>query len=70
MLVTNALYDALLLALWCYSVVVQSSGDFSDPGHIAVRPWYLERGCSEAWKKNRAVCLEAKGAFGMAVVAV
>lgn len=50
--VSNALYDAILVALWSYSAAIQSSGDFEDPEHIATRPWYLERGCEGAGARS------------------
>jgi hypothetical protein len=63
------LYDMMLVALWSYSAVVQSSGDYSDPKHIALRPWYLERGCAEASLTIRAGCHAVKASFGLAVFA-
>jgi hypothetical protein len=68
-LVSNILYDIMLVALWSYSAVIQSSGDYSDPKHIALRPWYLDRGCAEASQNNRAGCRAAKASFGLAVFA-
>jgi len=67
--VSNILYDMMLVALWFYSTVIQSSGDYSDPKHIALQPWYLERGCAEASPNNRAGCRTAKASFGLAVFA-
>ncbi|KAF3008493.1 hypothetical protein E8E13_005228 [Curvularia kusanoi] len=67
---SNALYDAILVALWSYSTFIQSSGDFSDPEHIAIRPWYLERECSEASRSSRAACYAAKGSFGLALFSI
>jgi hypothetical protein len=67
--ISNMLYDIMLVALWSYSAVIQSSGDYSDPKHIATRPWYLERRCAVAWPNNRAGCQAAKASFGLAVFA-
>lgn len=67
--VSNMLYDMMLIALWSYSAVIQSSGDYSDPQHIALRPWYLERRCTEVWSNNVAGCRAAKASFGMALFA-
>lgn len=64
---SNALYDAILVALWSYGTVIQSSGDFSDPKRIALRPWYLEHECSEASRGSRTACYAAKGSFGLSV---
>ncbi|KAF3038332.1 hypothetical protein E8E12_006791 [Didymella heteroderae] len=66
---SNILYDMMLVALWSYSAVIQSTGDYSDPQHIALRPWYLERECAEAWPTNRAGCRAAKASFGLALFA-
>ncbi|KZM24850.1 hypothetical protein ST47_g4026 [Ascochyta rabiei] len=68
--VSNVLYDIILIALWSYSAVVQFSGDFSDPKHISLRPWYFDHGCSEAWPSNRGACEAAKASFGLTVFAV
>ncbi|KAF1925518.1 uncharacterized protein M421DRAFT_69642 [Didymella exigua CBS 183.55] len=65
----NMLYDLMLITLWSYSAVIQSSGDYSDPKHIALHPWYLESGCAEAWPNNRAGCRAAKASLGLAVFA-
>lgn len=67
--VSNMLYDMMLVALWSYSAVIQSSGDYSDPLHIALRPWYLERECAEASSNKQAGCRAAKASFGLAVFA-
>lgn len=67
--VSNMLYDMMLIALWSYSAVIQSSGDYSDPKHISLRPWYLEYGCTEARPNNRPGCRVAKASFGLAVFA-
>ncbi|KAF9690867.1 hypothetical protein EKO04_010955 [Ascochyta lentis] len=67
--VSNVLYDIILIALWSYSAVVQSSGDFSDPNYISLRPWYLDRGCSKAWPSNRNACEAAKTSFGLTIFA-
>ncbi|KAF3044873.1 hypothetical protein E8E11_007606 [Didymella keratinophila] len=67
--VSNILYDIMLVALWSYSAVIQSSGDYSDPKHTALQPWYLERGCAEASPNNRAGCRAARASFGLAVFA-
>lgn len=33
------------------------------------RPWYLVRGCEEAWRGNRAWCRIAKWEYGWAIMA-
>lgn len=68
--VSNALYDIILIALWSYSAVVQSSGDFSDPKHISLRPWYFDHGCGEAWPSNHGACKVAKASYGLTVFAM
>ena len=67
---SNALYDVILIALWSYSAVVQSSGDFSDPKHISLQPWCLNHQCKEAWPPNRSACAVVKASFGLTVFAV
>lgn len=68
--VSNVLYDIILILLWCYITITQASGDFSDPKHMSRQPWYLVHGCSEAWPDNHAACQAAKGSFGLAVFAM
>jgi hypothetical protein len=68
--VSNALYDTILIALWSYSAVVQSSSDFSDPKHISLQPWYLNHQCKEAWPSNRSACAVMKASFGLTVFTV
>ncbi|KAH6633507.1 hypothetical protein C7974DRAFT_412493 [Boeremia exigua] len=65
--VSNVLYDIMLVALWSYSAAVQSSGDFTDPQHISLRPWYLDHRCNEARQKNYVGCQTAKASFGLAI---
>ena len=65
----NALYDAILAVLWMYSASLQNSGDFSDPEHISLRPWYLERGCAGAWKENMYGCEVMRWSYGLSVFA-
>ena len=52
----NAPYDLLLVALWSYSVILQNSGDISDPEHLSLRPWYLELGCGQASLETLGAC--------------
>ncbi|KAB2109567.1 hypothetical protein AG0111_0g1842 [Alternaria gaisen] len=65
----NALYDVLLAGLWIYSACLQDLGDFSDPKHISLRPWYLERGCSEASLSTRYGCELMRCSYGLSVFA-
>jgi hypothetical protein len=65
----NALYDVVLAGLWIYSTSLQDSGDFSDPEHISLQPWYLERGCAEAWSSNQYGCKIMKWSYGLSVFA-
>lgn len=66
---SNILYDIMLVALWSYSAVIQHSGDYSDPEHIAVHPWYLDRGCAEARENIQVGCRAAEASFDLAVFA-
>ncbi|KAF1944762.1 hypothetical protein EJ02DRAFT_479542 [Clathrospora elynae] len=65
----NAVYDVISLGLWIYSAVAQSSGDLSDPSHISLRPWYLDRGCEGAWPWNRGACEVMKASYGFSIFA-
>ncbi|XP_014560979.1 hypothetical protein COCVIDRAFT_33999 [Bipolaris victoriae FI3] len=69
-IMTNAIYDILLVGLYASSAVLQNSGDFSDPGHIGLRPWYLERGCKDAWERTRGGCEVMRVSYGVTVFAV
>ncbi|OAL43481.1 hypothetical protein IQ07DRAFT_293628 [Pyrenochaeta sp. DS3sAY3a] len=62
-------YDAVLFALWSYSVAGQNSGDFSDTMHVSIRPWYLERGCGDALEKNRCACNVARVSYWISIFA-
>lgn len=63
----NALYDVILIGLWVYSATTQSSGDLSDPSHIGMRPWYLDRGCDEAWPENWGACEVMRVSYGLSI---
>lgn len=56
-------YDLVLAISWYYSVNAQSSGDFSDPEHISVRPWFLEKSCDVVAVSNRDACIVGKVSF-------
>lgn len=64
---TDALYDLLLVALWSYSVVLQNLGDVSDPEHLSLRPWYLERGCEQGSPETVGACGALRRAFGLTI---
>ncbi|KAF6814736.1 hypothetical protein CMUS01_12589 [Colletotrichum musicola] len=66
---TNAGYDVLLAVLWALSAAAQNRADLSDPEHLMERPWYLVRGCGEAWSQNRGWCRMAKREYAWAIVA-
>jgi hypothetical protein len=65
----NALYDIILAGLWIYSAYIQDLGDFSDPKHISLRPWYLEHECAEASLPTRYGCDIMKWSYGLSVFA-
>ncbi|KAK8876880.1 hypothetical protein PGQ11_001826 [Apiospora arundinis] len=56
-------YDLVLAISWYYSVHAQSSGDFSDPEHISIRPWFLEKSCDVVAMQNRDACIVGKVSF-------
>jgi hypothetical protein len=66
---TNAMYDAILIMLWTYSAITQTSSDLSDPIHISTKPWYLERGCGMALPENKGACEVMKISYGLSVFA-
>lgn len=63
-------YSAILGSLWGFSVQSQSSGDFSDPGHPSIRPWYLERGCHSVTEPFRDACVFGKASFDLAYISM
>ncbi|KAH7562301.1 hypothetical protein J3E72DRAFT_373197 [Bipolaris maydis] len=69
-IMTNAMYDILLVGLYASSAAFQNSGDFSDPKHISLRPWYLERGCEDAWARIRGGCEIMRVSYSVTVFAV
>lgn len=69
LMTVNALYDLLLVAMWAYSAITQSSGDFTDLEHISFKPWYLERGCEEARWQSRRACEVVTASYGLSVFA-
>lgn len=68
MVIINGTYDILLIALWAYSSVVQSSGDFTDIQHISIRPWYLDRGCEKTLRGDFGACEIMVAAYGLSVL--
>ncbi|KAF2787518.1 hypothetical protein K505DRAFT_329629 [Melanomma pulvis-pyrius CBS 109.77] len=69
LVIVNALYDLLLVAMWAYSAIVQSSGDFTDLERISFHPWYLERGCEKARWQSRRACEVVAASYGLSVLA-
>ncbi|KAI0380594.1 hypothetical protein F5Y04DRAFT_94802 [Hypomontagnella monticulosa] len=66
----NALNDVLLSGFWMYSVVAQSSSDLTDPDHISLRPWYLEKSCSILDASVASFCSLAKAQFTFSVLSL
>jgi hypothetical protein len=62
-LVTGAIYDLLLLVMWYHSAVLQSAEDISDPAHLSLRPWYLERACTESGRSDLQACELVKTSY-------
>lgn len=63
-------YSAILGTLWCYSVQSQTSGDFSDPSHPSIRPWYLERGCHGIKGTFHDACVFGQASFALAYISM
>ncbi|OTB01685.1 hypothetical protein M426DRAFT_25449 [Hypoxylon sp. CI-4A] len=55
--------DMVLSGFWMYSVIAQSSSDLTDPDHLSVRPWYLEKSCSILNSSVASNCYLAKTCF-------
>ncbi|KAL7628444.1 hypothetical protein AAE478_002647 [Parahypoxylon ruwenzoriense] len=66
----NALNDMLLSGFWMYSVAAQSSSDLTDPNHISVRPWYLEKSCNILDPSIVHFCFLAKACFAFSVLSL
>ncbi|KAI2617659.1 hypothetical protein GGS26DRAFT_397405 [Hypomontagnella submonticulosa] len=66
----NAVNDVLLAGFWMYSVVAQSSSDLTDPEHLSVRPWYLEKSCDFLDAGIAGVCSLAKASFIFSVLSL
>ncbi|KAI1382928.1 uncharacterized protein F4822DRAFT_421590 [Hypoxylon trugodes] len=66
----NAMNDVLLSGFWVYSIVAQSSGDFTDPNHPSVRPWYLEKSCDILDMSVADTCVLAKASFVFSVLSL
>lgn len=67
-LATNTMYDLLLVALWIYSAAIQNDADVSDPAHLSLPPWYLERGCDEVWSSCVGACRVVEASFSLTIV--
>lgn len=66
----SAMNDMLLSGFWMYSVTAQSSSDLTDPDHLSVRPWYLEKSCSILDESVVEVCVLAKACFALSVLSL
>ncbi|KAI5917484.1 hypothetical protein F4810DRAFT_43243 [Camillea tinctor] len=62
----NPIYDLLLCGFWTYSVRAQSSSDLSEKDHWSIRPWYLERSCTDVEGDARDACVFAKVSYSFA----
>ncbi|KAI5862496.1 hypothetical protein GGS23DRAFT_570477 [Durotheca rogersii] len=68
--VFNAFNDMLLSGFWMYSVAAQSSSDLTDPGHLSLRPWYLEKSCEILHESVVHHCVLAKACFAFSVLSL
>ncbi|KAI1133985.1 hypothetical protein F5Y05DRAFT_249496 [Hypoxylon sp. FL0543] len=66
----DAMNDMLLSGFWMYSVVAQSSSDLTDPSHLSLRPWYLEKSCNILDSSVIRICLLAKACFAFSVLSL
>ncbi|KAJ9156233.1 hypothetical protein NKR23_g908 [Pleurostoma richardsiae] len=67
---TNVAYDSLLVAMWTLSIRGQVSSDLSDPDHLSLRPWYLERSCNDVASYGRAACWVAKASLAFSFLSL
>ncbi|KAJ1322859.1 hypothetical protein MN608_11707 [Microdochium nivale] len=61
--------DFLIAYFWYYSMTGQMSPDMTDFEHVSLRPWYLERRCSEGYAFQNA-CEIAQAAFAMSIISL
>ncbi|KAI1415448.1 hypothetical protein F5Y13DRAFT_144430 [Hypoxylon sp. FL1857] len=66
----DAMNDMLLSGFWMYSVAAQSSSDLTDPDHLSLRPWYLEKSCSILNSSVIEVCFLAKACFAFSILSL
>lgn len=69
-IVSNVLYDIILIAFWSYSVATQPPGHFLDSEHLYPQRRYFDHECNEAWPRNPGTCETSKVSFGLAVFSV
>ena len=61
----------LLVALYAVALRNQATPDLTEknvPDLSKNLPWYLEKGCSYATKKNHGYCMQARASFGVTIV--
>lgn len=63
---------AALLALWAYSIYIQTAPDTIDPKRINNGPpWYITKNCNIVQDKLiRSYCMQAKSAFAVSICMV
>lgn len=69
-LTLQIMYDVVMSGMWMYSVVAQSSPDFTDPTHPSPRPWYLERGCGGLQDKYYKACVVTVTSFAFSIISL
>lgn len=62
------MYDSILIVLWLLNISSQMSGDFSDPKHPSLHPWYLTRSCEAASKETATACRVSQATFALAIL--
>jgi hypothetical protein len=68
--IISVVVHAVLIALYATSLHNQTSGDYLDPAHPSVRPWYLTQSCAQyAGPGNYGYCLQARASvYAVAVM--
>ncbi|POS71428.1 hypothetical protein DHEL01_v210176 [Diaporthe helianthi] len=62
----SIIYDTILSFFWFRILLLQASGDYSDPRHPSPWPWYLTRTCPT---DTAATCYITQAGFAISVLA-
>lgn len=68
--ISNVLYDVILIALWSYSAVTQSPGHYLELEYLYPRQRYSYHKYNEIGPQNLGTCETAKASFGLVIFAL